>query len=440
MMTFDPRPFADRRARLAEQIRAAGGGVAIIPTSPERSRNRDSEYLYRHDSYFYYLTGFTEPEALLVIVANDEGTQASFFCRAKNEEREIWDGFRFGPKAAAEQFGFDQAFTIEALGAELPGLLGNQASLWYSLGHDADHDAKVMAALNEVRAGARNGVSAPADIRDVRVLLDEMRLFKDASEIALMRRAAEISASAHLRAMRSLHPGMYEYEIEAELLHEFRRHGSEAPAYNSIVAGGANACVLHYNANNGLLRDGDLLMIDAGCEFRSYAGDISRTFPVNGRFEGAARDIYALVLSSQKAAIADCVVGKAFNDPHDTVVRILSQGLIDLGLLEGSVDEAIETSAFRRFYMHRTSHWLGLDVHDCGEYKRNGSWRELQPGMVLTIEPGLYIRPADDIPEAFWNIGVRIEDDVHITPARPDVLTSAAPKCIKDVEAAMASD
>lgn len=439
-MTFDPRPHSERRARLAEQIRAAGGGVAIIPTAPERSRNRDSEYLYRHDSYFYYLTGFTEPEALLLIIASEDKTETIFFCRAKNEEREIWDGFRFGPAAAAEQFGFDRSFSIDELSAELPGLLGNQSALWYSLGHDESHDAKVMAALNVVRAGVRSGISAPADIRDVRVLLDEMRLIKDAGEIALMRRAAEISASAHLRAMRTLRPGMYEYEMEAELLHEFRRNGSEAPAYNSIVAGGANACILHYNANNGLLRDGDLLMIDAGCEFRSYAGDISRTFPVNGRFEGAARDIYALVLASQKAAIADCVAGKTFNAPHDTVVRILSQGLIDLGLLSGSIDEAIETSAFRRFYMHRTSHWLGLDVHDCGEYKRDGSWRELQAGMVLTIEPGLYIRPADDIPEAFWNIGVRIEDDVHVTPTRPDVLTSAAPKCIKDIEAAMASD
>lgn len=440
-MNFDQKPFVSRRQRLADQIRKAGGGIAIIPTSPERLRNRDSEYLYRHDSYFYYLSGFTEPEAVLVLIANeDEDTRSILFCREKNEEREIWEGFRWGPEAAAEQFGFDEAFTIDALADTLPALLGNQPALWYSLGHDTTHDASVMCALNAVRSGARNGVSAPTDIRDMRALLDEMRLFKDASEIALMRRAAEISAAGHLRAMRALRPGMYEYEIEAELLHEFRRQGAEAPAYNAIVAGGANACVLHYSANNGLLRDGELLMIDAGCEYRSYAGDISRTFPVNGRFEGAARDLYALVLSSQKAAIAECLSGKAFNDPHDVVVRILSQGLIDLGLLKGSLDEVIETSAFRRFYMHRTSHWLGLDVHDCGEYKTGGAWRELQPGMVLTIEPGCYIRPADDIPEAFWNIGIRIEDDVHVTPTRPDVLTSAAPKCIKDVEAAMAGN
>lgn len=437
-MSFDPRPHAQRRARLAERLREAGGGVAILPTAPERLRNGDSEHAYRHDSSFYYLSGFTEPEAVLVLLASADETRSILFCRAKDESREIWDGFRYGPAAAAEIFGFDEAREIGALEADLPLLLGNQPALWYPLGQDASWDARISAALSQLRASARNGLAAPTTLHDLRGPIETMRLIKDASEIAALRRACEITAAAHLRAMRATRPGMHEYEIEAELLHEFRRQGGSGPAYTSIVAGGANACVLHYVANEAALRDGELLMIDAGCEYRSYAGDISRTFPVNGRFEGAARDIYALVLSAQKAAIAECLAGCSFNAPHDVVTRILSQGLIDLGLLKCSLDEALETSAFRRFYMHRTSHWLGLDVHDCGEYKIDGEWRALEPGMVLTIEPGCYIRPADDIPEAFWNTGVRIEDDVLITPTRPEVLTSAAPKCIADIEAAMA--
>ena len=437
-MTFDSKPFAARRARLAEQLRAAGGGIAIIPTALERIRNRDSDYPYRHDSYFHYLTGFTEPEAVLVLIAGEAETKNILFCRAKHEEREIWDGFRYGPAAAGERIGADEAWANEELTERLPALLGNQPALWYSLGHDEAWDKRIMESLNTVRASVRSGVAAPADIRDVRVPLDEMRVFKDASEIALMRRAAEITAAAHRRAMQATRPGRMEYEIEAELQHEFRRSGSQFPAYTSIVAGGANACVLHYNDNNQLLRNGELLLIDAGCELDSYAADITRTFPVNGRFEGAARDVYALVLAAQKAAIAECHIGSNFNSPHDAAVQILAQGMLDLKLLTGSLDEVIETGAFRRFYMHRTGHWLGLDVHDAGEYKRMGRWRDLEPGMVLTIEPGCYIRPADDVPEAFWNIGVRIEDDVLITANRPDVLTSAAPKCIKDIEACMA--
>ncbi|MDQ7988927.1 MAG: Xaa-Pro aminopeptidase [Candidatus Dactylopiibacterium sp.] len=438
-VNFDARPHLARRARLADTLREAGGGVAILATAPERRRNRDSDFPYRHDSYFYYLTGFTEPEAVLVLVATAAETRSLLFCRAKNEEHEIWEGFRFGPAAAAECFAFDEAAPIDTLDERLPELIANQPALWFSMGDDPAWDARLLAALNRVREGARNGVSAPDRLCDVRTPLDAMRLIKDASEIELMRRAADITAAAHVRAMQAVRPGMHEYSLEAELLHEFRRQGAEYPAYPSIVAAGANACVLHYTANNGALRDGELVMIDAGCEYRSYAGDISRTFPVNGRFEGAARDVYALVLSAQKAAIAECTVGKRFNDPHDTAVRILSQGMLDLGLLRGSLDEVLETSAFRRFYMHRTSHWLGLDVHDCGEYKSDGEWRALEAGMVLTIEPGCYIRPADDVPEAFWNVGVRIEDDVLVTGVRPDVLTSAAPKSIADVESCMAA-
>lgn len=439
MSELNPGIYAARRARLAEHMRAAGGGVAVIPTAPEVCRNQDNEFPYRFDSYFHYLTGFCEPGATLVLIAGAD-TRAILFCREKNEEREIWDGFRYGPAAAQTLTAVDEAHVSEELATRLPELLGNQPALWYSMGHSTEWDARIMDALKNVRAQVRSGIHAPSDIRDVRMQLDEMRVFKDPHEIATMRHAAVITASAHARAMRTTRPGMFEYEIEAELLHEFRRHGSQFPAYNSIVASGPNACVLHYHANNRKMAAGDLLMIDAGCELNGYAADISRTFPVSGRFEGPARDIYALVLSTQKAALAQCRTGNDFNTPHDTVVNILAQGLLDLGVLKGSLDEVMDTCAYRRFYMHRTSHWLGMDVHDVGTYKHDGQWRALEPGMVLTIEPGCYIRPGDDVPEAFWNIGVRIEDDVLITANGPDVLTSAAPKCIPDIEDCMAKN
>lgn len=435
--TFDPTPFAARRARLAARLRNAGGGVAVIPTAPEKTRNGGNEFPYRYDSYFYYLTGFTEPEATLVLLAG-ETTRAILFCRAKNAERETWEGFRLGPDAACAQLGLDEAHANTALDQRLAELLGDQPALWYALGRDDAWDRRIMEALNSVRAGVRSGIRAPTDIRDVRDVLDEMRVFKDGHEIDLMRRAAAISAAAHRRAMQAVRPGQFEYEVEAELLHEFRRQGSQFPAFNSIVASGPNACVLHYNCNDRRMAAGELLMIDAGCELDGYAGDISRTFPVSGRFEGAARDLYAMVLAAQKAALAECRIGNSFMAPHDTAVRLLAQGMLDLGLLRASLDEVIETSAYRRFYMHRTSHWLGLDVHDVGSYKQDGAWRPLEAGMVLTIEPGCYIRPADDVPEAFWNLGVRIEDDVLITTQGPDVLTAAAPKCIKDIETCMA--
>jgi Xaa-Pro aminopeptidase len=428
--------IATRRARLAERLRAAGGGVAIIPTAPERRRNSDTEYAYRFDSYFHYLTGFTEPESVLILVVGDS-TRSVLFCRSKNPEREIWDGFRFGPEAAREVFGFDEAFAIEELGAKLPELIGNQPALWYSLGHDAANDARVLEALNTVRMQGRSGIIAPADIRDVRVPLNEMRLIKDAVEIASMRRAAEISGGAHRRAMRFTRPDVHEYEVEAELLHEFRRHGSQSVAYNSIVAGGASACVLHYVSNDAQLKDGDLLLIDAGCELDGYASDITRTFPVNGRFSAPQRDVYELVLAAQAASLEQARPGNTYDTTHDAAVKVLAQGMLDLGLLTGSLDSVLETAAYRRFYMHRTGHWLGLDVHDAGEYKLAGQWRPLQPGMVITVEPGCYIRPADDVPEAFWNIGIRIEDDVLITPDGHDILTIATPKTVSDIELIM---
>ncbi len=429
-------PFQQRRNALLARMSAAGGGVALVPTAPERIRNRDTTFPYRADSYFHYLTGFPEPEAVLVLVAA-EHPQSLLFCRDKDVDKEIWDGHRFGPAGAREAFGFDAAHSIGELDAKLTELLADQPALWYSLGHDAAWDARIGAALNAVRAQTRAGKRAPAMIRDIRATLDEMRLVKDAHEIDLMRKAATIAGAAHRRAMRFAAPGKFEYEVEAEFLHEFRRQGSQYPAYSPIVAGGANACVLHYVGNDCVLKDGDLLLIDAGCELDGYASDITRTFPVNGKFGGPQADVYALVLEAQAAAIAATRPGAAFLAPHEAAVRVLAQGMLDLKLLEGSLDGVIESEGYKRFYMHRTSHWLGLDVHDAGEYRAGEDWRSLVPGMVLTIEPGCYIRPADDVPAAFHNIGIRIEDDVLVTADGCEILTVDTPKQIADIEALM---
>ncbi len=428
-----PAVCVARRARLAQAMQR---GVAIVPTAPERRRNRDSHFPYRYDSYFYYLTGFTEPDAVLVLVAG-ESARSVLFCRDKDVEREIWDGFRHGPAQARVQLAFDECHAIAELDTLLPQLLANQPQLFCHLGEDLPWDERVLGWLNAVRAQARTGVTAPAVIQDVRALLDEMRVLKDGHELATMRRAAQISAAAHVRAMRATRPGRAEYEIEAELLHEFRLSGSQAPAYTSIVAGGANACVLHYVQNNAVLKAGDLLLIDAGCELDGYASDITRTFPVNGRFSAVQRDVYQLVLAAQAAAIAAVRPGAPWNAPHDAAVRVLAQGLIDCGLCQGGIDQVIETGAYRKFYMHRTGHWLGLDVHDAGDYKRDNEWRKLEAGMVLTVEPGCYIRPGPEIPERYANIGIRIEDDVLVTPAGCEVLTRAAPKAVADIEALM---
>lgn len=432
----DRAPFRARRERLLARMQAAGGGVAIVPTAAERIRNRDTHYPYRHDSYFYYLSAFREPAAVLVLVAGAQPQQI-LFCREKDETREIWDGHRYGPQAAREIFGFDEAWTIDELAKRLPDYLADQPLVWASLGYDSAWDTTVLEALNSVRAQARSGIVPPHSIRDLRAELDEMRLVKDAAELATMRRAGQISAAAHCRAMQATRPGRFEYEIEAELLHAFRSAGSQAPAYPSIVAGGANACVLHYVANEQPLRDGELLLIDAGCELDGYASDITRTFPVNGRFSAAQREVYEIVLAAQQAARAATRPGAHWNAAHEAAVKVLAQGMIDLGLLSGSVDGVIESNAYSRFYMHRTGHWLGMDVHDAGEYKLGGSWRPLVEGMVMTIEPGCYIRPAADVPEQLWNIGIRIEDNAVVTADGCELITSAVPKAVADIEALM---
>lgn len=433
-MSFNLQEFQQRRAKLLANM---GEGIAIIPTAPEVARNRDSHYPYRFDSYFYYLTGFKEPEALLVLVAGKEN-KSILFCRDKDVEREIWDGFRYGAEAAKAEFGFDEAYRFNQLDEMLPKLLGNQPKLFYSLGADASWDARVTGWLNQVKAQVRTGISTPDEIVDVRKLVDEMRLFKSAYEIDVMRRSASIAAAAHLRAMQKVRAGKLEYEIEAEFLHEFYRKGAQAPAYTSIVAGGANACTLHYNANNCVLKDGDLLLIDAGCELDGYASDITRTFPVSGKFSGAQKEVYELVLAAQAAAIAKVNVNNHWNAPHEAALAVLAQGFIDLKLCKGSLDTVLESGDYKQFYMHRTGHWLGLDVHDAGEYKdKAGNWRKLEAGMVLTVEPGCYIRPADNVPEYFWNIGIRIEDDALVTQTGCEIITQDAPKTVAEIESVM---
>ncbi|HEX7054173.1 MAG TPA: Xaa-Pro aminopeptidase [Burkholderiales bacterium] len=428
--------FAGHAARRARLAAAMGEGVAVLATAAERLRNRDSHYPYRYDSYFYYLTGFPEPEAALVLVGG-ASPRSVLFCRSRDPEREIWDGFRHGPEAARERFGFDEARPIGELDQVVPQLLENRPALYFPLGADPEWDARAMRWLNAVRARSRAGVTAPQQVRDLRAVLDDMRLVKDEQELRVMRAAARIAAAAHRRAMQAARPGRNEYEIEAELLYEFRRNGAQFPAYSPIVAGGANACVLHYVANDAPLRDGDLLLIDAGCELDGYASDITRTFPVNGRFSGAQRAVYEVVLAAQRAAIAAVRPGTPWNVPHDTAVRVLAQGMLDLKLLGGSLDEVLEKETYKRFYMHRTGHWLGLDVHDAGEYRAGGAWRPLAPGMVLTVEPGLYIRAAADVPAELAGIGVRIEDDVVVTAQGCEVITAEAPKAIADIEALM---
>ncbi|MDE1544771.1 aminopeptidase P N-terminal domain-containing protein [Dechloromonas agitata] len=427
--------FLARRKRL---LKAIGDGVAIVPTAPEVIRNRDAHHPYRFDSYFWYLTGFPEPEAVAVLVGGKR-PKSILFCREKHEEREIWDGYRYGPKAAKAAFSFDAAFPIEQLDKKLPELLVDRDTLWHAIGHDANWDARIAKALNAVRAQTRAGKRAPRAIHDLRAELDAMRLIKDDAEAAIQQRAADIASAGHARAMRACRPGMAEYELEAELTYEFRKRGADAHAYTPIVAGGANACVLHYVENNKLLNDHTLVLIDAGCEVEGYAADITRTFPVNGRFNAAQKDVYEIVLTAQEAAFAATAPGRHFMEAHDAAVRVLTQGLIDLKLLTGDLDNLIEKGDFRRFYMHRTGHWLGLDVHDAGEYKVGEQWTALQPGMTVTVEPGLYIRPADDIPEALAGIGIRIEDDVRVTETGCDIYTSA-PKTIAEIEEVMRRD
>lgn len=454
--------YAARRARLAAQL--GDGGIAIIPTAPERVRNRDCLYPYRADSYFYYLTGFAEPNACLVLRADGSSI---LFCQPKDLEREIWDGYRLGPQAAVPVLGVQAAHDIGTLDAQLPSMLENSQCLWWPFATHEGFAQRVDAWLAPVRARVRTGVHCPRHQGDLCQLLDEMRLRKDAHEISIIERACAISARAHIRAMqrcaRMTRAGedVREYHLDAELLHEFRQHGASGVAYENIVAAGANACVLHYRASDAPVRDGELVLIDAGCELAGYASDITRTFPANGRFSGPQRELYDLVLDAQNAAAAATRPGARFSEPHDAAVAVLAQGMLDVGLLDrnkhGTAQDVIASRAYFQFYMHRTGHWMGMDVHDCGSYTEthpkaplhtradalSGSdvtappSRRLEPGMILTLEPGIYVRPAPEVPEHFHNIGIRTEDDALVTDDGYRLLTRAVPVEATELEAIM---
>ena len=442
-----------RRNALAKHIFSkTGGGIAVITTAPELARNRDSDFPYRHDSDFFYLTGFEEPGATLVMKVGASGKsyqlESHLFCRPKDLEREIWDGIRLGPDAAPEVLGIEFAHSNHELDQKLGELLADQDAIYVRLAESAEEDRRIRHWMKQVRGQTRSGINPPSEFHDVEVLIHEMRLFKDAHEIDIMRRAAAISARAHIRAMHACKPGMREYQLEAELLHEFRNSGAQSVAYNSIVAGGANSCILHYRAGSTELRSGELCLIDAGCELDGYASDITRTFPVNGKFTGPQRALYDITHAAQEAAIAATKPGNTFMQPHDAALKVLTQGLLDEKLINlsevGSLENAIETGAYRRFYMHRTSHWLGMDVHDVGSYREpittsaeEKPWRILKSGMVITIEPGLYVRPADDVNEAFWNIGIRIEDDAVINDAGCELISRGVPVKADEIEALM---
>ncbi len=459
--------FAEKRAALSEAMRNAGGGIAVIPTAPERQRNSDSNHPYRHDSHFHHLTGFNEPDSWLVL--RSDGSSMAFV-REKNPEREIWDGLRLGVDAAPQALGIEQALPIGEIDNTMPGLLDGQPAVWWPFGEQAGIEGRIEGWLAALRSRARLGAAVPARLNDLSPLLGELRLRKDADEIDLMRRAAEISARAHRRAMlfcarrfRAGAAAVHEYEIEAELLHEFRRHGAAGPAYAPIVAAGANACVLHYAAgdattSDATLKRGELCLIDAGCEFAGYASDITRTFPADGRFSSPQRELYDLVLAAQQAAVDATRPGARQRDAHHAAVRVLSQGMLDLGLLDrdqhGDVDAVIDSAAYRAFYMHGTGHWLGRDVHDVGEYlaidevpvdQADGMGgrclrrpsRVLVPGMVVTVEPGIYVRPAPGVDERWWNIGIRIEDDAVVTPTGCELISRGVPIAADEIEALM---
>ncbi len=428
--------FARRRQALMNMM--GPGSVAILPAAPHHRRNRDTEYRYRQDSDFYYLSGFAEPEAVICLIPGRPQGEYVLFCRERDREMEIWNGYRAGPEGAVKDFGASDAFPITDLDEIIPGLIEGRERVFVSMGAQPLFDQRLMGWVNSIRAKSRAGLHAPGEFLMLDHLLHDLRLFKSTEEIKVMRRAATISARAHMRAMQVSKPGMTEYELEAELLHEFMKNGCQAPAYNTIVGSGANACILHYVENTRVMQDGDLVLIDAGGELDHYASDITRTFPVNGKFSPEQKAIYQLVLDSQYAAIASVKPGAHWNTPHEAVVNILTEGLLDLGLLKGSKAECLEKEKYRQFFMHRTGHWLGMDVHDVGDYKVDSRWRELEAGMVMTVEPGLYIAPDDETVDAKWRgIGVRIEDDVLVTKTGSEVLTQAVVKNVADIEALM---
>ena len=433
---MNSKEFARRRKQLMRMV--GKGGIVILPAAPIRKRSRDTEYIFRQDSDFYYLTGFAEPDAVAVLVPGREQGEFVLFCRERDKKRELWDGARQGPEGVVANLGADDAFPIEDIDDILPGLMESCERVYYTMGMYADFDDRIADWVNSLRSGLSKGLHTPQEFVALDHLLHDMRLYKSRAEISAMRRSAKVAVAAHKRAMQMTRPGLFEYEVEAEFRHEFRRNNAWV-SYSPIVGGGANACTLHYVDNNCELKDGDLLLIDAGCELDYYASDITRTFPVNGKFTPEQRAVYEIVLEAQLVAIDKTVKGNHWNDPHDAAVRAITQGLKKLGLLSGTLPKLIKDEAYKEFYMHRTGHWLGMDVHDVGDYKVGDEWRMLENGMVMTVEPGIYIANSRKVPARFRNIGVRIEDDVAVTSKGPDVLTKGLAKEPDDIEKLMAA-
>jgi len=431
---LNSKEFARRRKSLMHMV--GSGGIAILPSAPVRTRSRDVEYRFRQDSDFYYLTGFAEPKSVAVLAPGRENGEYLMFCRERDPERELWDGTRMGPDGVMEHHGADDAFPIDDIDDILPGIMESCDRVYYTMGLYPDFDARIADWVNSLRSGGNRGVHTPQEFVALDHLLHDMRLYKSRGEISAMRKSAKVAVNAHTRAMQMVRPGLLEFEVEAEFIHEFRKHDARY-SYNPIVAAGANACTLHYVANSARLEEGELLLIDAGCELDYYASDITRTFPVSGRFSAEQRAVYEIVLEAQLAAIDKTRKGNHWNEPHDAAVKVITKGLRKIGLLKGTLPKLIKDGAYREFYMHRTGHWIGMDVHDVGDYKVGDEWRLLEPGMVTTVEPGIYIAASRKIPARWRNIGVRIEDDVAVTSNGPDVLTKGLVKDPEQIEALM---
>ena len=438
-MTRIPKSeYARRRKALMAEMEP--NSIAILPAAPMYIRNRDVEHIYRQDSDFQYLSGFPEPEAVIALIPGREHGEYVLFCRERDPARELWDGLRAGQDGAISEYGADDAFPIGDIDDILPGLIEGRSRVYYAIGSNQEFDHRLMEWINTIRSKARQGAQPPNEFVALDHLLHDLRLYKSANEVKVMKHAAEISARAHIRAMQASRAGLYEYHLEAELDYEFRKGGSKMPAYGSIVAAGKNACILHYRENDAVLRDGDLVLIDAGCEIDCYASDITRTFPVSGRFSPEQKAIYELVLAANEEAFKHIAPGKHWNEAHEATVRVITAGLVELGLLQGNVDELIAAEAYKPFYMHRAGHWLGMDVHDVGDYKVGGEWRVLEPGMAMTVEPGIYIAADNqDVAKKWRGIGVRIEDDVVVTRTGCEILTGGVPKAVAEIEALMAA-
>ncbi|WP_413042937.1 Xaa-Pro aminopeptidase [Pseudomonas sp. YJ42] len=438
-MTRIPKSEYSRR-RKALMAEMEPNSIAILPAAPMYIRNRDVEHIYRQDSDFQYLSGFPEPESVIALIPGREHGEYVLFCRERDPARELWDGLRAGQDGAISEYGADDAFPIGDIDDILPGLIEGRSRVYYAIGSNQEFDHRLMEWINTIRSKARQGAQPPNEFVALDHLLHDLRLYKSTNEVKVMRAAAEISARAHVRAMQASRPGLYEYHLEAELDYEFRKGGAKMPAYGSIVAAGKNACILHYRENDAVLKDGDLVLIDAGCEIDCYASDITRTFPVSGRFSAEQKAIYELVLAANEEAFKHIAPGKHWNEAHEATVQVITAGLVELGLLQGDVEELIAAEAYKPFYMHRAGHWLGMDVHDVGDYKVGGEWRVLEPGMAMTVEPGIYIAADNqDVAKKWRGIGVRIEDDVVVTRTGCDILTTGVPKTVAEIEALMAT-